>query len=83
MSQRNILSLMYSENLLDWHLKRDILNYEDRNFPEDSTKVGFQYVDFVFDGEDIVFAGRIALNNAYNFHNANHLTVQRIRNYAL
>jgi len=46
--------------------------------------VGFQYVDWIFDGDDILFLSRTAINNAHNFHNANHLTyhkIERFRDY--
>ena len=80
--QRNILRLSVSDDLLHWTTVRDILNYEDNCFGEDSKKVGFQYPSFLFDGEDILAAVRTALNGAENFHNANHITFHRIRNYA-
>ncbi|MEG2088121.1 MAG: hypothetical protein RR022_07945, partial [Angelakisella sp.] len=83
MKQRNVLSLISSLDMLHWTLQRGILNYEDNNYWEDSTQVGFQYVDFTFDGEDIVLVSRSAINGAYNYHNANHVTVHRIRQYRL
>ncbi len=79
--QRNNLSLMVSDDLNSWRLLRGILNYEDNCFTETSAKVGFQYVAFIFDGEDILAASRTALNDAYNFHNANYLTFHRIKDY--
>ncbi len=80
--QRNILRLSVSDDLLHWTTVRDILNYEDNCFGEDSKKVGFQYPSFLFDGDDILAAVRTALNGAENFHNANYITFHRIRNYA-
>lgn len=79
--QRNVLRLSVSDDLLHWTTVRDILNYEDNCFGEDSKKVGFQYPSFIFDGDDILAAVRTALNGAENFHNANHITFHRIRNY--
>ncbi len=81
--QRNILTLISSENLINWHIQRDILNYEDNGWQEDYTKVGFQYVDWIFSGDDILAASRTAINGAYNFHNANHITFHRIKDFAL
>ena len=80
-SQRNILTLISSHNLFDWKIERDLLNYEDNGWPEDYTKVGFQYVDWIFDGNDIAAVCRTAVNGAYNFHNANHLTFHRFKNF--
>ena len=76
--QRNVLSLMESENGIDWKLKRDILNFQDNGWHEDFTKAAFQYIDFIFDDDDIFFLSRTALNNAYSFHNANYITFHRI-----
>jgi len=80
-SQRNILTLISSPDLINWKIERDVLNYQDNNWPEDYTKVGFQYVDWIFDGDDILAVSRTALNSAYNFHNANYLTFHRIRDF--
>ncbi len=79
--QRNILTLTRSHNLYDWEIVRDILNYEDNGWPEDNTKVGFQYVDWQFEGEDIIALSRTAINGAWNFHNANHITFHRISRF--
>ncbi len=76
--QRNILTLIRSRNLYDWEIVRDILNYEENGWPEDYTKVGFQYVDWLVEGEDIIALSRTAINGAWNFHNANHITFHRI-----
>ena len=80
--QRNILSLSISDDLIHWEIRRDFLNYEDNGWPEDRTQVGFQYVDWIFDGDnDILAASRTALNGAYNYHNANYITFHRFRNF--
>lgn len=79
--QRNVLTLVRSDDLEQWHIVRDILDYETNGWPEDFKKVGFQYVDWIFDGDDILFASRTAINGAYNFHNANYLTFHRIAGF--
>jgi hypothetical protein len=79
--QRNILSLTSSEDLLNWRIERDVLNYAENGWYEDVGKVGFQYADWQFDGEDIIFLSRTAINGAYSFHNANYLTFHRIKGY--
>ena len=79
--QRNILTLISSADLINWVIERDIINYEDNGWRENYEKVGFQYIDFIFDGDDILFLSRTALNDAYNFHNANYITFHRITNF--
>ncbi len=44
--------------------------------------VGFQYVDWLFDGNDIIAVSRTAFNGARNYHDANHLTFHRVRDFA-
>ena len=68
---------MTSKDLVKWELKKDLI--DKRN--EDSQKVGFQYIDFEFVGNDIVFLSRTAMNNAHNFHDANYSTFHRIENF--
>ena len=43
---------------------------------------GFHYVDWVFDGDDIVFAVRAGYRGSNTYHNANRLAVKRLSNYA-
>ncbi len=79
--QRNILTLVWSADLEHWEIASDVIDYEHNGWPEPREKVGFQYVDWVFDGEDILFLSRTALNGAHNYHNANHLTFHRLRDF--
>ena len=74
---RNLLSLMVSNDLLNWRLQYDLIDYSD----SDPDKVGFQYVDFEFEGDDIIFLCRTAVNNAHNYHDSNYSTFHRIRNF--
>ncbi|WP_409340499.1 hypothetical protein [Paenibacillus sp. MBLB4367] len=76
--QRNILTLAVSDNLEEWTAVRDILNYEHNGWTEDSSMVGFQYVDWIFDGDRIAAVSRTAINGACNFHNANYITFHSI-----
>lgn len=73
-AQRNVLTLAASDDLISWHLVRRVLNGSDQSPDE----VGFQYVDFVFSGDDILFASRTAFNHAHNFHDSNFITFHRI-----
>jgi len=79
--KRNVLTLISSVDLENWEEVIDILNYQDNDWHENYKKVGFQYVDFIFEGNDILFVSRTALNGAYNRHNANHITFHRIENF--
>lgn len=74
---RNLLSLMSSDNLKNWSVVCDLFDY--RHI--DPNKVGFQYVDFEFEGDDIIYLCRTALNNANNFHDSNYSTFHRIKNF--
>ena len=71
---RNLLSLLVSEDLTQWRVAADLLDFRD----SDPQQVGFQYVDFEMEGDDILFLCRTALNGAHNFHDANYSTFHRI-----
>jgi len=81
LKQRNVLTLTRSKDLDNWEIVRDILNFQDNGWKEDLTKVGFQYVDWFIEGDDILFLSRTAINNAHNYHNANYLTFHRIERF--
>lgn len=74
---RNLLSLMVSRDLESWRLVKDLLDY--RHMPPQ--EVGFQYVDFEIEGDDIIYLCRTAINKAENFHNSNYITFHRIQNF--
>ena len=74
---RNLLSLMCSQNLENWDVVCDLI--DKRN--EDIKKVGFQYVDFEIEGDDIIFLCRTSINNAHDYHDANYSTFHRIENF--
>ena len=75
--QRNVLSLLFSRDLDNWELACDLLDFRDEN-PE---QIGFQYVDFMIEGNDIIYLCRTAMNNAHNFHDANYSTFHRLENF--
>ena len=74
---RRLLSLMRSKDMVHFEVVTDIYDRRDA----DPSKVGFQYVDFFFEGEDILFLCRTALNGAINHHDANYSTFDRIKNF--
>jgi hypothetical protein len=76
-TQRNVLALQVSENLYDWRVVEILQDY--RN--EDPRKVGFQYITFIFDGEDILYLSRTGMNDAKNYHDANYITFNIIKNF--
>ena len=76
-TQRNLLSLFVSNDLEEWCVVCDLLDFRD----EEPEKIGFQYVDFSFDEDDIIFLCRTAMNGAHNFHDSNYSTFHRIKKF--
>ena len=74
---RNLLSLIRSEDLIRWETVTDLLDYRHC----DPKQVGFQYVDFLFEGEDLLYLSRTAFNRAANFHDSNYSTFHRLQNF--
>ena len=74
---RNYLVLMSSPDLENWKIEKDL--YDFRHM--DAEKVGLQYVDFSFDGDDIIYLCRTAINAAASFHDSNYSTFHRIENF--
>ena len=74
---RNLLSFMRSRDLVSWELVCDIFDRRDA----DEKLVGFQYVMFEIEGDDIFFLCRTALNGANSFHDSNYMTFHRIKNF--
>ena len=74
---RNLLSLAYSKDLETWHVLEDLIDGTDY----DPKNVGFQYVSFCFDGDDIVYLSRTAFNGAQNYHDNNYVTFHRVKNF--
>ncbi|MBN2451444.1 MAG: exo-alpha-sialidase [Lentisphaeria bacterium] len=81
-SQRNILALAASPDLRTWTVVRNLLQ-DDTGLPWNlSTRLtGFQYTDWQFDGEDIIYLVRTAYRGAHNFHDANRITFHRLERF--
>ncbi|MGC9359509.1 MAG: sialidase family protein [Anaerolineae bacterium] len=78
-SQRNRLALCVSEDLRDWRVARYLLEDESGLSGEDSLRLtGFQYVDWIFEGEDILAVVRTAYAGAHNFHDSNRIWFLRV-----
>jgi hypothetical protein len=78
-SVRNTLVLKSSSDLRNWTVHRVLLRHPDVK------KHGFQYIDWQFDGRDIIYVSRTAYDDsgggANNYHDANYLTFHRIKNF--
>jgi hypothetical protein len=78
-SIRNTLALCFSTDLKDWKIKKIVFQHPD------IIKHGFQYVDWLFDGKNILLACRTAYDDAFeganNNHDANYLTFYRIKKF--
>lgn len=76
---RNTLALIRSTDLRSWEV-RSVLLYH-----PDTAKHGFQYSDWLFEGNDLIAVVRTAFDDAadgaHNQHDANYLTFHRIRNF--
>ncbi|HCY40746.1 MAG TPA: glycosyl hydrolase [Prolixibacteraceae bacterium] len=76
---RNTLVIKSSLDLKNWTVHKILLEHPDVE------KHGFQYVDWQFDGRNIIFFSRTAYNDKFdgarNYHDANFLTFHRIRNF--
>ena len=76
---RNNLVLTSSADLRDWRVESPLL------YHADGEKHAWQYIDWQFDGDDIIFVSRTAyddgLGGASNAHDANYLTFHRIADF--
>jgi hypothetical protein len=70
---------MTSPDLRSWEIRCHLLHHPDRS------RHGFQYVDWLFDGADLIAVCRTAHDDgqggAHNAHDANFLTFHRIREF--
>lgn len=76
-SGRNWLALICSDDLEHWKKALDIFDCRD----SDENKIGFQYVDFFIEGEDIFMLSRTAFNGAANYHDANYSVFHKIEDF--
>ncbi|HZL53639.1 MAG TPA: hypothetical protein VFC37_22110, partial [Terracidiphilus sp.] len=78
-SVRNTLVLMSSQDLHHWEIERVVLSHPDPKM------YAFQYVDWQFDGRDIIAVSRTAFDDStggpHRFHDANYLTFHRIAHF--
>lgn len=78
-SVRNTLALLSSPDLRHWTVERIVLTHPDPD------RHAFQYVDWQFDGDDLIVASRTAFDDedggAHNGHDANFLTFHRVEKF--
>lgn len=78
-SMRNNLGLYTSKDLTNWDFKKQLLTHPDL------ANHGFQYIDWSFNGKDILFVSRTAyddgLGGAHNNHDANFVTFHKIKKF--
>ena len=78
-SQRNLLCLNASGDLRHWERRKTLLEDDSDLTHEESMRLtGFQYVDWHFDGEDLLYLVRTAYDGTHNFHDANRITFHRL-----
>lgn len=77
--QRNVLSLYASADLRRWDfVKTLIVDDSGLSMPDSIDKVGFQYVDWIIDGDDILYLSRTSYGGADDYHNSNLITFHRL-----
>jgi hypothetical protein len=78
-SVRNTLAIISSPDLIQWSPRAILLHNPD------ATLHGFQYVDWQFEGSDIIAVSRTAYEDqegsAHTFHDANYMTFHRVANF--
>ncbi|MEN9632335.1 MAG: hypothetical protein RL077_739 [Verrucomicrobiota bacterium] len=79
--QRNVLALTSSADLHQWEEHCRLLRFrEGQVVTKAESRVGFQYVDWQFDGDDLIAVCRTAWGSA-NYHDANFITFHRVKNF--
>lgn len=76
-TRRNLMSLISSRDLVRWKVCDDLIDFRHA----DPKAVGFQYIDFIIDGNDLIYLSRTAFNSANSFHNSNYITFHRVRDF--
>ena len=80
--QRNVLALCTSADLYRWRVVKTLLQDDSGLAPEDSVRLtGYQYVDWQFDGDDLIYVVRTAARGARNFHDSNRILFGRERGF--
>jgi len=76
------LSIYKSQDLLSWDHMAILLQDDTGLSSEDAVRLtGFQYVDWQFDGDDIIYLVRTAYDGAPNYHDSNRITFHKVRDF--
>ncbi len=79
--QRNVMALTSSADLREWREHYRLLSYAAGSVVvKEGSRVGFQYVDWQFDGDDVVAVCRTSWGGA-NYHDSNFITFHRLKNF--
>lgn len=71
--------LVYSTNVIDWRIATTVLQPNDGlTWDASLWFTGYEYVDWVVEGSDIVMAVRTAYNGAHSFHDSNRFAVNSL-----
>lgn len=82
-NQRNVLALYASANLTNWYLAKTLIE-DDQNYTatESIANTGFQYPDWQFDGNNIIYLSRTAYGDGVpRAHDSNFITFGTVENY--
>jgi hypothetical protein len=80
---RNTLALTCSKDLRNWEVCYIALSFRrGEHLTRKNNKFGFQYIDWLIQGSDIIFVSRTAWGwDTPRSHDANYLTFHRIKNF--
>jgi len=80
--QRNILTFSSSRDLSTWTIHTTLLT-DDTGFDADDSArfTGFQYADWLFENNDIIYLIRASYRGANTYHNSNRVAYKVLQNY--
>jgi hypothetical protein len=80
--QRNALALCASTDLRTWRICARLLT-DDSGLDEVASRqlVGFQYVDWHIEGDNLLYLVRTSYDGANNFHDSNRITFHRLEQF--
>ena len=80
--QRNVMSLTASQDLWTWRVVTTLMHDDSGLRPDASILLtGFQYVDWQFDGDDLIYMVRTGYRGAHNFHDSNRMIFRVLKNF--
>ncbi|MFD1632097.1 hypothetical protein [Pseudopedobacter beijingensis] len=79
-NQRNVLMLMSSTDLKNWQEHYKVIRWNEGDLITRRENFGFQYVDWQFEGNDIVAVSRTSWYGS-DWHDANMITFHRLPNF--